>query len=319
MRDHARLRRADRPQPGPGRCRADRRRAAAGRHRAGGRRRRQRGPGRGDAGRDRRGQRPDGQHDRGRGTHPRAALRGRAADRAGRRLAPARRVEARRVHRARAARAHPGHRRSRQDRPGDRRAGPGDGDDGPRCRPVRHRRGGREPWRRIDRLRRDARARRRLDRPRPADARDARPHRSRCDRADEARVDRPQRGARRRGRRGRRRRRAPVRPSRRCRDRRLRARAADRLAAARCPEHAADAAPRGIHGRGPDPRLRGGRRAGARRARWPERALRRQRPAADPGNRPGDRAVPAARRGARPLLRPVLARWRADADPRDRR
>ena len=57
------------------------------------------------------------------------------------------------------------------------------------------------------------------------------------------------------------------RPSRRRRDRRLRARAADRLAAARRAEHPADPASRRVDRRGPDPRGRGGRRAGPRRAR----------------------------------------------------
>ena len=85
------------------------------------------------------------------------------------------------------------------------------------------------------------------------------------------------------------------------------------------PEHAADAAPRRVDRRGPGPRLRGGRRPGPRRARRPERALRGQRPAAHPGDGPRDRAVPAAGRGPRPVLRPVLARRRAHADPRDRR
>ena len=102
-------------------------------------------------------------------------------------------------------------------------------------------------------------------------------------------------------------------------DRRLRRRAADRLAPAGGPEHAADAAPRRVDGRGPGPRGRGGRGPGARRARGSQRTLRRQRPAAHPGDRPGDRPVPATRRGPRAVLRPVLARWREDADPRDRR
>ena len=50
---------------------------------------------------------------------------------AGRRLRPPRRMEASPVHRARAARPDARDRRPGQDRPGDRRASPGDGDDGP--------------------------------------------------------------------------------------------------------------------------------------------------------------------------------------------
>ena len=59
-------------------------------------------------------------------------LRARAADRSGRRVGPTRRVEAGPVHRARAARPDPGDRRARQDRPGHRGPGAGDGDDGHR-------------------------------------------------------------------------------------------------------------------------------------------------------------------------------------------
>ena len=153
----------------------------------------------------------------------------------------------------------------------------------------------------------------------PLTPRDARAHRARRDREAEARLDRPQRRPRRRRRRGRGGRGAAVGPSRRRRHRRLRARAADRLAAARRAEHAADAASRRVDRRGPGPRLRGGRRAGPRRPRRPERPVRGQRPAADAGDGPGDRAVPAARRGPRPVLRPVLARRRPDAHARDRR
>ena len=102
-------------------------------------------------------------------------------------------------------------------------------------------------------------------------------------------------------------------------DRRLRTRATDRIAAARRAEHAADATPRRVDGGGPGPRLRGGRGTGPRRARRPERPLRGQRPAAHPRDRPRHRAVPAAGRDARPVLRPVLARRGAHADPRDRR
>ena len=89
--------------------------------------------------------------------------------------------------------------------------------------------------------------------------------------------------------------------------------------AARRAEHAADAAPRRLDRGGPGPRRRGGRGPGPRRPRRAERPLRRQRPAAHAGDGPGDRAVPAAGRDPRPVLRPVLARRRAHADPRDRR
>ena len=95
-----RLRRADRPQPGPGRCRADRRRHAPRGHRSGRGRRRQRRPRCRHAGRHRRGQRPDRQHHRRGGAHHGAALRRRPADRSRGRVAPPRRVEARPVHRA---------------------------------------------------------------------------------------------------------------------------------------------------------------------------------------------------------------------------
>ena len=70
-------------------------------------------------------------------------LRRRPPDRAGRRVAPPRRVEARAVHRARAARPDARDRRSRQDRAGHRGPGAGDGDDRRRRGPVHHRRGGR--------------------------------------------------------------------------------------------------------------------------------------------------------------------------------
>ena len=89
----------------------------------------------------------------------------------GRCLGPSRRVEAAAVHRARAARPDARHRRSRQDRPGDRGPRPGDGDDRPRGRPVRDRRGGGQPRRRTRRARRDARPGRRRHRPRAAHAR----------------------------------------------------------------------------------------------------------------------------------------------------
>ena len=108
-------------------------------------------------------------------------------------------------------------------------------------------------------------------------------------------------------------------PPRRRRDRRLRARAADRLAAARRPEHRPHPAPRRVDRRGPGPRRRGGRRADPRRPRRPAGALRGQRPAPDARDGPGDRSLPAAGRDARPVLRPVRADRGEDADPRDRR
>ena len=108
----ARLRRARGAQPGPGRRRADRRRPPPGGHRAGRRRRRQRRPRRGDAGRHRRRQRADRQHHRRRRAHPGPAVRRRPAGGDGRRLGPARRVDADPVHRGRAARPDPGHRRA---------------------------------------------------------------------------------------------------------------------------------------------------------------------------------------------------------------
>ena len=53
---------------------------------------------------------------------------------------------------------------------------------------------------------------------------------------------------------------------------------------------------------------RGGRRPGHRRPRRAQRPVRRERAAPDPRDGPGDRAVPAAGRDPRPVLRPVLAR-----------
>ena len=101
-------------------------------------------------------------------------------------------------------------------------------------------------------------------------------------------------------------------------DRRLRARAALRteppLAAARRPQHAPHAAPRRVHGRGPGPRRRGGRRADRRRARRPPGPLRGQRAAPHARDGRGDRAVPAAGRDARPVLRPVRPARGQDAD-----
>ena len=97
-----------------------------------------------------------------------------------------------------------------------------------------------------------------------------------------ARRDRAERRARRRRRRGRPGRGAPVGPPGGRRDRRVRARAADRIAAARRPEHAAHAASRRVDRRGADPRVGGGRRAGPRRAGRSERPLCRQRAAAHP-------------------------------------
>ncbi len=112
-------------------------------------------------------------------------------------------------------------------------------------------------------VRRDARPCGRRHRPRPADPRDTRPHRARGDRPAQARVDRVERGPWRRRRRGRRRRGTAVRSPRRCGDRRLRTGAADRFAAARRTEHAADATPRGLDRRGPG---RSSRRRSPRRS-----------------------------------------------------
>ena len=102
-----------------------------------------------------------------------------------------------------------------------------------------------------------------------------------------------------------------VRPPRRRRDRRLRARAADRLAAARRAEHAPDAAPRRVDGRGPGPR---------RPRRSPPRSS-----TSSTAGAPATRSTPRCSRPetaraiapylplaeiARPVLRPVLARRR---------
>ena len=63
-------------------------------------------------------------------------------------------------------------------------------------------------------------------------------------------------------------------------------------------------------------RGRGGRGPDRRRARRPAGPLRGQRPAADARDGRRDRAVPAARRDARPVLRPVRPARRRDADRR---
>ena len=129
----ARLRRAHRPQPGPGRRRADRRRDPARRHRAGRRRRRQRRPRRRDAGRHHRRQRPDRQHDRGRRAHAGPALRRRPPDRGRRRVASAAASGSAPQFTGLELRGRTlGHRRPGQDRPGHRRPRAGDGDGRPR-------------------------------------------------------------------------------------------------------------------------------------------------------------------------------------------
>ena len=78
----------------------------------------------------------------------------------------------------------------------------------------------------------------------------------------------------------------------------------------RCSTPRTPCSPRTSGRRPPRPRScrRGGRRAGPRRPRGPQRAVRGERAAADARDGPGDRAVPAARRDPRPVLRPVLAR-----------
>ena len=134
-RDHRRLRRARRPQPGQGRRRDDRRRHPPRRHRPGRRRRGQRGPRGRHPGRDHRRQRPHRQHDLGRRADDRpdarrwpagpppptprcAAASGSAAQFTGVEL------------RGRTL----GHRRPRQDRPGRRGPRPRTRDEGHRHR-----------------------------------------------------------------------------------------------------------------------------------------------------------------------------------------
>ena len=93
----------------------------------------------------------------------------------------------------------------------------------------------------------------------------------------------------------------------------------DGLAAPRRPEHAPHAAPRRVHRRGPGRGRGGGRGADPRRPRRPLGPVRGQRAAADARDRPGDRALPAAGRDARPVRGAARPRGAAHADPRDRR
>ncbi len=111
-----------------------------------------------------------------------------------------------------------------------------------------------------------------------------------ADRQAQARHDRAQRGSRRDRRRGRCRGRPGLRSPRGRRHRRLRRGTAHRFAAPDRAEHAPDTAPGGVDRRGPDPRRRGGRGAGARRAGRSERALRRERAVAHARDGSGDRA-----------------------------
>ena len=281
-----RLRRARRPQPGPGRRPAHRGRHPPPGRRPGRRRRRQRRPRGRDPGRHHRRQRPDREHDRGRRAHPRPAPRPRPADRPGRRLGPARRVEAGPVPGRRAARPDARHRRPRQDRDGHRRPGPGPRDGDRRRRSVRHERAGRDPRRRARRPRRAPRAVRRGHRPRAADARDARPHRRRGDREAEARRVRPQRRPRRDRRRGGGRRRAPVGPPR--RRRRSTSSTPSRRPARRCSTRRTPSSRRTSAPRRPRPR-----------SPWPRRSPSRS-STSSPG---GPRATRSTRRSSAPRPR----------------
>ena len=310
MRDPAGLRRARRPQPGPGGRSSDRCRGQpfAG-HRASRGRGRRRRSGGCDRGRHHGRQRADREHDRRGRAHARPVVRGGPQDRRCRCIRSSRRMEADAVHGARIARPDARDRRPRKDRPGDRRSGRRHGDGRPRLGSVRERRAGRPPRRRAGSVRHAHRTIRRHHGPRSADPDDARAE-ARRHPAQRRPGRNPRRGSRRRG--------PGDRPAGGRRDRRLRCRATGRLAAPRRAQHALDPAPRRVHGRGAGARRRGGGRSGPRRPRRTVGPIRRQRPAVDPRDRPGDRALPSARGDARPVLRPVRAERGPDGHARDR-
>ena len=95
--------------------------------------------------------------------------------------------------------------------------------------------------------------------------------------------------------------------------RRLRSRAAGRLADSEGPQHGPHPAPGRPDGRGSAPRRRGSLRAGDRRTGRPVRPVRGQRPAADAGDGPGDRPIHTPDRDPRPDRGAVLPPCRQDA------
>ena len=204
-RHPARVRRADRPQPGRGRRRPDRRPA----------------PGSSSSGvpgsvsTTSTSKRPRGPASR--SSTPRPATRSRPPSTPWRLLygvarktaaadASLRRGEWKRsrVHRSGAARADARDHRARQDRPGDRRPRSGHGDGRPRRRPVRDPGTGGQPRRRAHGHGDAPGPRRRDHGPRPADPGDPQPDRQGRDRSDASGLDHHQRGAGRDRRRGRR-------------------------------------------------------------------------------------------------------------------